>query len=154
MSRMDGLTFLEKLMHGHPMPVVMISSLTERDSEATFRALELGAVDFVAKPKLGIREGMQLYAEEICYKLKAASMSRVRARPAVAAGSATERSAEPRLSGHPLPIIGTEKIIAIGASTGGTEAIKDVLLAYSLIVRKSLLSSICCRALLALLQNG
>ncbi|MBP8184863.1 MAG: chemotaxis response regulator protein-glutamate methylesterase [Pseudomonas sp.] len=126
MPRMDGLTFLEKLMHGRPMPVVMISSLTERGSEATFRALELGAVDFVAKPKLGIREGMQAYAEEICDKLKAASMSRVRARPAAA--GPTERSAEAKSSGQPRPIIGTEKIIAIGASTGGTEAIKDVLL--------------------------
>lgn len=124
MPRMDGLTFLEKLMCGHPMPVVMISSLTERGSEATFRALELGAVDFVAKPKLGIREGMQAYAEEICDKLKAAGMSRVKARPAMAVASAVEA----RFIGHPRPIIGTEKIIAIGASTGGTEAIKDVLL--------------------------
>lgn len=124
MPRMDGLTFLEKLMRGHPMPVVMISSLTERGSEATFRALELGAVDFVAKPKLGIREGMQAYAEEICDKLKAAGMSRVKARPAMAVASAVEA----RSIGHPRPIIGTEKIIAIGASTGGTEAIKDVLL--------------------------
>ena len=76
MPRMDGLTFLEKLMRGHPMPVLMISSLTEPGSEATFRAMELGAVDFVAKPKLGIREGMQAYAEEICDKLKAASLAR------------------------------------------------------------------------------
>ncbi|OHC30799.1 MAG: chemotaxis response regulator protein-glutamate methylesterase [Pseudomonadales bacterium RIFCSPLOWO2_12_59_9] len=128
MPRMDGLTFLEKLMHGHPMPVVMISSLTERGSEATFRALELGAVDFVAKPKLGIREGMQAYAEEICYKLKAASMARVSARPAVAVRSLSGPTAEPSSIGAPRPIIGTEKIIAIGASTGGTEAIKDVLL--------------------------
>ena len=77
MPRMDGLTFLEKLMRGRPMPVVMISSLTEQGSEATFRAMELGAVDFVAKPKLGIREGMQAYAEEICYKIKAASLARL-----------------------------------------------------------------------------
>ena len=81
MPRMDGLTFLEKLMRGRPMPVVMISSLTEQGSEATFRAMELGAVDFVAKPKLGIREGMQAYAEEICYKIKAASLARLIPRP-------------------------------------------------------------------------
>ena len=124
MPRMDGLTFLEKLMHGRPMPVVMISSLTEQGSEATFRAMELGAVDFVAKPKLGIREGMQAYAEEICYKIKAASLARLiprSAKPVMPVDDA------PR-SGVPRPIIGTEKLIAIGASTGGTEAIKDVLL--------------------------
>lgn len=124
MPRMDGLTFLEKLMHGHPMPVVMISSLTEQGSEATFRAMELGAVDFVAKPKLGIREGMQAYAEEICYKIKAASLARLRprtAQPVMPVDDAPRSSA-------PRPIIGTEKLIAIGASTGGTEAIKDVLL--------------------------
>ena len=123
MPRMDGLTFLEKLMHGRPMPVVMISSLTEQGSEATFRAMELGAVDFVAKPKLGIREGMQAYAEEICYKIKAASLARLIPRQAQ-----VPTVQEPLVSQGPRPIIGTEKLIAIGASTGGTEAIKDVLL--------------------------
>lgn len=124
MPRMDGLTFLEKLMRGRPMPVVMISSLTEQGSEATFRAMELGAVDFVAKPKLGIREGMQAYAEEICYKIKAASLARLIPRPVQPVMPVDD---VPR-SGVPRPIIGTEKLIAIGASTGGTEAIKDVLL--------------------------
>lgn len=123
MPRMDGLTFLEKLMHGRPMPVVMISSLTEQGSEATFRAMELGAVDFVAKPKLGIREGMQAYAEEICYKIKAASLARLIPRQAQ-----VPAAQEQAVSSGPRPIIGTEKLIAIGASTGGTEAIKDVLL--------------------------
>ena len=123
MPRMDGLTFLEKLMRGRPMPVVMISSLTEQGSEATFRAMELGAVDFVAKPKLGIREGMQAYAEEICYKIKAASLARLIPRQA-----RVPTVQEPLVSHGPRPIIGTEKLIAIGASTGGTEAIKDVLL--------------------------
>ncbi|HCG0852220.1 TPA: response regulator, partial [Pseudomonas aeruginosa] len=70
MPRMDGLTFLDKLMKARPTPVLMISSLTERGSEATLRALELGAVDFIAKPRLGIAEGMQAYAEEIRAKLK------------------------------------------------------------------------------------
>lgn len=124
MPRMDGLTFLEKLMRGRPMPVVMISSLTEQGSEATFRAMELGAVDFVAKPKLGIREGMQAYAEEICYKIKAASLARLIPRPVQPVMPVEDT---PR-SGAPRPIVGTEKLIAIGASTGGTEAIKDVLL--------------------------
>lgn len=123
MPRMDGLTFLEKLMRGRPMPVLMISSLTEEGGEATLRALELGAVDFVAKPKLGIREGMQAYAEEICYKLKVASRARVGLRPVAPAQTpSATRSDQPR------PIIGTEKLFAIGASTGGTEAIKEVLL--------------------------
>nr|WP_218649672.1 chemotaxis response regulator protein-glutamate methylesterase [Pseudomonas taiwanensis] len=117
MPRMDGLTFLDKLMKGRPTPVVMISSLTERGSEATLRALELGAIDFVAKPKLGIAEGMHAYAEEIRAKLKVAARARMIRRTAV------ERPVE-----RGLPIVGTEKLIAIGASTGGTEAIKEVLL--------------------------
>lgn len=125
MPRMDGLTFLEKLMAARPTPVIMISSLTEAGSEATFRAMELGAVDFVAKPKLGIREGMEAYAEDIIEKLKAASRARLRRVPPDRAPPAggVEKASTPR-----MPIVGTEKIIAIGASTGGTEAIKDVLI--------------------------
>src|SRR5271157_1581262 len=69
MPRMDGLDFLERLMRLRPMPVLMVSSLTERGSEVTFRALELGAVDFVSKPKLDIVSGMQAYADEICAKI-------------------------------------------------------------------------------------
>jgi two-component system, chemotaxis family, protein-glutamate methylesterase/glutaminase len=124
MPRMDGLSFLEKLMAARPTPVVMISSLTESGAEATFRAIELGAVDFLAKPKLGIREGMEAYAEAIRDKIKAASLARLRPR---------NLNARPPHNGEKppppsrAPIVGTEKIIAIGASTGGTEAIKDVL---------------------------
>lgn len=125
MPRMDGLTFLEKLMNARPTPVVMISSLTESGSEATFRAMELGAVDFVAKPKLGIREGMEAYADDIRDKIKAASRARLH-KPR-AAGK-TMDSSDKVLRESRTPIIGTEKIIAIGASTGGTEAIKDVLI--------------------------
>src|SRR3546814_13248034 len=73
MPRMDGLDFLEKLMRLRPMPVVMVSSLTERGGETTLRALELGAIDFVTKPKLGIRHGMLEYAELIADKIRAAS---------------------------------------------------------------------------------
>ncbi len=125
MPRMDGLTFLEKLMNARPTPVVMISSLTESGSEATFRAMELGAVDFVAKPKLGIREGMEAYADDIRDKIKAASRARLH-KPR-APGKALDSSDKAPREGR-SPIIGTEKIIAIGASTGGTEAIKDVLI--------------------------
>ena len=125
MPRMDGLTFLEKLMNARPTPVVMISSLTESGSEATFRAMELGAVDFVAKPKLGIREGMEAYADDIRDKIKAASRARL-SKPR-AAGKTMDSSNKPSHESR-SPIVGTEKIIAIGASTGGTEAIKDVLI--------------------------
>lgn len=120
MPRMDGLTFLDKLMKGRPTPVLMISSLTEKGSEATLRALELGAIDFIAKPRLGIAEGMQAYAEEICAKLKTAARARLPRARGTAAASAPATSSAPLLS--------TEKIFAIGASTGGTEAIKEVLL--------------------------
>ena len=80
MPRMDGPDFLEKLMRLRPMPVVMVSSLTERGSEITLRALELGAVDFVTKPRVGIRDGMLDYAEKLADKIRAASRARVRQR--------------------------------------------------------------------------
>lgn len=119
MPRMDGLTFLDKLMKARPLPVVMVSSLTAEGAEATLRALELGAVDVVAKPAIGIREGMLAYADEIKDKVKAAACSHVRRRRPVAAPAAESK---------PYPLLGTEKLIAIGASTGGTEAIKELLL--------------------------
>ncbi|OAI68280.1 chemotaxis protein, partial [Ralstonia solanacearum] len=88
MPKMDGLDFLEKLMRLRPTPVVMISSLTERGSEATLRALELGAVDFVAKPKLGMRDGMNEYADQIADKIRAAARARLRPRTAAPAAAA------------------------------------------------------------------
>src|SRR3954470_7953218 len=90
MPKMDGLDFLEKLMRLRPMPVVMVSSLTERGSEITLRALELGAVDFVTKPRVGIRDGMLEYSEKLADKIRAAARARVRQTPHVvhaAAGS-------------------------------------------------------------------
>ncbi|MFY0989126.1 protein-glutamate methylesterase/protein-glutamine glutaminase [Halomonas sp. C05BenzN] len=118
MPRMDGLDFLERLMRLRPMPVLMVSSLTQAGSEVTLRALELGALDFVAKPSLGIRSGMLEYAEEIAEKIRAASRSRPR--------QATRRDAPPpaRLE---APLVSSEKLLIIGASTGGTEAIRRVL---------------------------
>ncbi|MEW6563006.1 MAG: chemotaxis response regulator protein-glutamate methylesterase [Pseudomonadota bacterium] len=121
MPKMDGLTFLEKLMRLRPMPVLMISSLTEQGSEAALKALEIGAVDFLAKPKLGIVDGLQNYSDEIAEKIRVAFQTRVSQRATV------------RQPVHGLPSIGgkistTEKIIAVGASTGGTEAIKEFLL--------------------------
>jgi two-component system, chemotaxis family, protein-glutamate methylesterase/glutaminase len=119
MPRMDGLEFLEKLMRLRPMPVVMISSLTERGADVTLRALELGAVDFVTKPKLGVAEGLEEYAREIVAKIHAAARSRVRRRSAVPHAPLVVPSAIKGAS---------EKLILLGASTGGTEAIKEVLL--------------------------
>jgi len=120
MPRMDGLTFLEKLMRGHPMPVIMISSLTSKGAETTLRALALGAVDFVAKPKLDVSNGTIEQADEIIAKVKAAGKARMH----------TARVAPPpakALSGISYQLSTTHKIVAIGASTGGTEALKDLL---------------------------
>lgn len=127
MPRMDGLDFLEKLMRLRPMPVVMVSSLTERGSEITLRALELGAVDFVTKPKLSIQSGMLEYTEMIADKIRAASKARIkRLQPPVASG--THGPAEGPLPLIRNPLTSSEKLIIIGASTGGTEAIKEFLM--------------------------
>ena len=118
MPKMDGLDFLERLMTLRPTPVVMVSSLTEKGSEITMRALELGAVDFVTKPKISIRSGMQEYAEMIAEKIRIAAKAKVRIK--------SRKGVAP-----PPPIkttmISSEKLIIIGASTGGTEAIKEFL---------------------------
>lgn len=124
MPKMDGLDFLEKLMRLRPMPVVMISSLTERGSEITMRALELGAVDFVPKPKLSIETGMREYTELITEKIRAAAKARVKPRQAAPAA----RSGGGVLPLLKSPLTSSEKLIIIGASTGGTEAIKDFLM--------------------------
>jgi two-component system chemotaxis response regulator CheB len=100
------------------MPVVMVSSLTGKGSEITLRALELGAVDFVTKPQLGIREGMLAYSEMIADKVRAAAKARLPARGTM--------PVKPVTLSH-TPLLSSEKLIAIGASTGGTEAIRHVL---------------------------
>lgn len=128
MPKMDGLTFLEKLMRGHPMPVVMVSSLTETGCQTTLRALELGAVDFITKPKIDIREGMEEVAQTLIAKVKAAAVARI-------GGRGGRVRADQKSSPSPLffspsssaMIKTTDTIIAIGSSTGGTEAVKDVL---------------------------
>ncbi|MGB1558629.1 MAG: response regulator, partial [Oceanococcaceae bacterium] len=79
MPRMDGLMFLENLMRLRPTPVVMVSSLTTRGAEVTLRALELGAIDFVAKPELGLADGLRRHADELAAKIRVASVARVKA---------------------------------------------------------------------------
>ena len=131
MPRMDGVTFLSNLMRLHPMPVVMVSSLTEQGADITFDALELGAVDFVTKPKVDLAHKLEDYQQEIIAKVKMAARARVRAR----VDNGRSKEVAPKLSADAVieknernrRFKTTDKIIAIGASTGGTEAIKDVL---------------------------
>lgn len=129
MPRMDGLTFLERLMQRKPTPVLMVSSLTERGCETTLKALELGAVDFVTKPRIDIAEKLPGIMAEVIEKVKAASRARVR--PAVM------RKVSPKLSADAVVkkeknlsmAETTDKVVVIGASTGGTEALTEVLTA-------------------------
>ena len=128
MPKMDGITFLEKLMRGHPMPVVMVSSLTEAGCQTTLRALELGAVDFITKPKIDLREGMEELAQDIIAKVKAAAVATVKRQPSGARREMPPRTAPTSpLTSRGAMIKTTDMIIAIGSSTGGTEAVKEVL---------------------------
>jgi two-component system chemotaxis response regulator CheB len=120
MPRLDGLSFLERLMAHYPLPVVMVSSMTSRGCATTLRALELGAVDFVAKPKIDVTHGLVELADELAGKLRAAARARVRVR--------SEGAAAP-VSPGPGLLDATHKVIAIGASTGGTEALREILTA-------------------------
>jgi len=134
MPKMDGITFLRNLMRLRPMPVVMVSSLTEHGADVTLDALALGAVDYLSKPKLDVAARLHEYAEELIEKIKAAAGASVRALDDAAAA---QRSVPVRLSadavlprfGPPRPLRTTDRVIAMGASTGGTEAIKQVLAA-------------------------
>lgn len=130
MPRMDGLTFLRNLMRLHPMPVVMVSSLTEQGAEVTMQALELGALDFVTKPKVDVAHSIEDYADELIEKIRTASRASVRAltathtlKPKYSADAVIPKTAVKHWRT-------TDRIFAIGASTGGTEAIKDVLLGF------------------------
>ncbi|HTT07906.1 MAG TPA: chemotaxis response regulator protein-glutamate methylesterase [Gammaproteobacteria bacterium] len=145
MPRMDGLSFLRQLMRLRPMPVVMISSLTQEGAETTLDALAMGAVDFISKPKVDVANLLQDYAEEIVRKIKNAAAVKVRARvnkptstgvarqeagPAGGALDVDSKYSATAILQRPVNIKvikTTDKIIAIGASTGGTEAIKEVL---------------------------
>jgi two-component system, chemotaxis family, protein-glutamate methylesterase/glutaminase len=133
MPRMDGITFLENLMRLHPMPVVMVSSLTQRGAETTLRALELGAVDFVAKPKVNVAGSLVDYSDEIIEKVKMAARARVKSFIAphsdtVIAKLSADAILPPTTSSRRM-LRTTERVIAIGASTGGTEALREMLAA-------------------------
>lgn len=120
MPRMDGLTFLRNLMRLRPMPVVMISTLTERGAEVTLEALKIGAIDFVPKPKLDTANLLQDYADEIVDKIRAAAQAKTYLIPGSTAAKSTTDTQQPRNAN------GNYRLIALGASTGGTEAIKQV----------------------------
>jgi two-component system chemotaxis response regulator CheB len=130
MPRMDGLAFLRNLMRLRPMPVVMCSSLTQQGAAVALDALALGAVDFVAKPAVDVVHGIKEAAQEIITKVKMAAHARVRPLVEAPALNPTQRHDAdvvlPRRSA-PTKFATTDRIIAIGASTGGTEAIKEVL---------------------------
>lgn len=129
MPRMDGLDFLGRIMRLRPMPVVMISTLTERGAEVTMRALELGALDFVAKPRVGLAQGINELADQIVEKIRVASVAHVKRHPVIAppVGAGQSQKEQAKASSALLGRVSTEKLICIGASTGGTEAIKEVL---------------------------
>ncbi|WP_082877599.1 protein-glutamate methylesterase/protein-glutamine glutaminase [Methylomonas koyamae] len=127
MPRMDGLTFLRNLMRLRPMPVVMISTLTEKGAEVTLEALALGAVDFVAKPKVDVSQGLRAYADEIVGKIRMAAQAKVKALETPKAQAITR---QPEGSAHTVMkkhFKTTHKIVALGSSTGGTEAVKQLV---------------------------
>ena len=136
MPKMDGITFLRNLMRLRPMPVVMVSSLTERGADVTLDALALGAVDYLSKPKIDLAATLEDYADELIEKVRIAARASVRAfdpRSARAASDAPgpAHSADavlPKAAAPGRPLRTTDRVIAIGASTGGTEAIKEVLM--------------------------
>lgn len=136
MPKMDGIQFLRNLMRLRPMPVVMCSSLTEKGAEVTLSALELGAIDFVTKPKIDLAHTLEDYAAELIGKIKVAARAHVRALPAIGAPAAGAAAGTPGAGNDaartaagtaPLRFRTTDQLIAIGASTGGTEAIREVL---------------------------
>ncbi|MGR3292837.1 MAG: protein-glutamate methylesterase/protein-glutamine glutaminase [Candidatus Scalindua sp.] len=140
MPKMDGITFLNKLMSHYPIPTIMVSSLTQEGCDATLKALEAGAIDFVAKPTSRLGSDVENVIEELHTKIKYASKAKVRLRPknAVGANGDNNHSQSIRSKTHSgtLPdngnnytvFKGTNKVIFIGASTGGTEALKEVLI--------------------------
>ena len=132
MPRMDGITFLHRIMSQHPMPVVVCSSVAQNGSDTAIKALEYGAVEIIAKPKLGTKTFLEESRVAICDAVKAAFLTkakRISHRPLDVAPKLTADVvlAKPGLSHAMLET--TEKVVVVGASTGGTEALKDLLVA-------------------------
>jgi two-component system chemotaxis response regulator CheB len=131
MPRMDGLTFLQKLMSQHPIPVVMCSSLTERGNETALKALEYGAVDIITKPKMGTKQFIEESRIRICDAVKGAAAARMAPMRAMR----TMKEISPKYSADVIMekpnakamIQTTEKVVVVGASTGGTEALRVFL---------------------------
>jgi len=121
MPKMDGVSFLRKIMALRPLPVVMISTLTQASADVTIQALEIGAVDFVAKPTTNVAANMEALGDEMRTKVKAAARARVRARPEQPSAPPPRRT---------TPIGPTQKIVFVGASTGGVEALHKLLLGF------------------------
>jgi len=135
MPKMDGITFLRNLMRLRPMPVVMVSSLTERGADVTLDALALGAVDYLSKPRIDLAATLKDYAEELVEKVRIAARASVRAldprqarAPGVPGPAHSADAVLPKAPPRTRPLRTTDRVIAIGASTGGTEAIKEVLM--------------------------
>jgi len=127
MPRMDGLTFLQKIMRQHPIPVVICSTLAEEGAQSTLKALEYGAVDIIAKPRLGTKQFLEESSMILCQAVKSAAGARLRA-------SSPGRAVEPKLTADAIlsratgaMLQTTEKVVVIGASTGGTEALRAML---------------------------
>lgn len=129
MPRMDGLTFLQKLMSQHPIPVVMCSSLADTGSETALKALEYGAVEIIAKPRMGTKQFLEESRVRICDTIKAAAQARVRHITLRSREVAPKLTADVILEkpGSKAMIQTTEKVVVVGASTGGTEALRSFL---------------------------
>ena len=129
MPRMDGITFLQKIMSQHPLPVVMVSSLTENGSETTFKALEYGAVDIIQKPRLGVKQFLEESKIIICDAVKAAARAHMKkpvSTPLHVPPKLTADAVMPKQTSKAM-VQTTERVVVVGASTGGTEALKIFL---------------------------